>query len=462
MTDRHHRSECVDAGGLQPLACEGRHVAPRRSAQAVEEVVERCVPPLVAAEVILHSAHERVVAHPGDQLPQHRRTLVVRDPVEVHAYGVGVRHVVRNGVRRDQLILACGDRFHRVREVHPHIGEASGAGHGEVGHVGGECLIEPQVAPPAHGGDIAETVHVCHLVQDRLGASRKLGLTGAAPEDVGLVEGDAPRVFHGAHVELGNKELVVLVEWIRETEVALEEFEAGARDLEDIAGLLLHPLHQRLAAPEGHGDASMRALHHVVCAADERDEVWREWRRGVEAGDGESVRRLGADHACVAADAPRRRRGDAHAHRGLHVGLIEARQHLVRIERFELGVDVHATVNRIGEPVQSHSVNLVLALRFHVEAVLPAGQPAQPEARAVEAVCSRTDETPVQRHLVNRPRRDVDERFGALVGTIEGDLCRAGKRRRGGVVAQRERDRVREIREQLGPCSRLSGGEIVV
>ena len=39
--------------------------------------------------------------------------------------------------------------------------------------------------------------------------------------------------------------------------------------------------------------------------------------------------------------------------RGLQVGLVEAREHPLGIGGFELGVEVHLTVDRVDEPVQS-------------------------------------------------------------------------------------------------------------
>ena len=305
VTDRDLRPQRVHPGRLQPFVGELRHIASRGTAQAVEKVLERRVAPLVAAEVVLHAALECVVTHPRHQLSEHSRSLVVRDAVEVHPHRIRVGHVVGDRVRRDELILPGRHGLHRVGEVDPRIGETSGAEQPEIGHVRGERLIQPQVTPPAHGRYVAEAVHMRHLMQDRLRSSCQLGLTGAAPEDVRLVERDAPGVLHRPHVELGHEELVVLVEWVWETEIRVKEVQAGTGYLEDLERLLLDPLHQRFATPDGDGDAAMRALDHVIRPADYGDEIRWQRRCRVEPCDGVAIDGLAAEHLAVAAESPR-------------------------------------------------------------------------------------------------------------------------------------------------------------
>src|SRR5438309_8354581 len=99
-----------------------------------------------------------------------------------------------------------------------------------------------------------------HLVQDRLGPASQLGLTRATSKDVRLVERDASGILHGSHVEFRHEELVVLVEGVRESKIAVEEVQPGAGYFEDLERLLLDPLRQRFATPDGDGDAAMRAL----------------------------------------------------------------------------------------------------------------------------------------------------------------------------------------------------------
>ena len=64
----------------------------------------------------------------------------------------------------------------------------------------------------------------------------------------------------------------------------------------------------------------------------------------------------------------------------LQVGLIEARQDLVRVEGLEVRVDVHLVVHRVAEAVQADAGVLVLALRGHRQPV--GARRAGHEARA--------------------------------------------------------------------------------
>ena len=58
---------------------------------------------------------------------------------------------------------------------------------GQVGDVGREALVEPQVVPPAHRHEVAEP-HVGQLVEDRLGAAEALGVGRRVAEDLALAE----------------------------------------------------------------------------------------------------------------------------------------------------------------------------------------------------------------------------------------------------------------------------------
>ena len=122
--------------------------------------------------------------------------------------------------------------------------ELGGLHGGQVGHVLGEGLVEPEVVPPAHGDEVAEP-HVGELVQHGDGAALDLGVGDLGAEDVALEDGHGAGVLHGAGVELGHEELVVLLERVRAVELLLEELEALPGELEDVVGVEV--LRERLA-----------------------------------------------------------------------------------------------------------------------------------------------------------------------------------------------------------------------
>ena len=206
----------------------------------------------------------------------------------------------------------------------------------------------------------------------------------------------------------------------------------------------------------------MHALNDVVLAGDDRDQIGGERRGRVEVPGLQGTSRLGPQHATVAADPPCARRGDAHGDAGLQVRLIEARQHLVRVEGLEVRVDVHLAVHRVAQPVQADAGVLVLALRGHRQAVGSGAQASKPEYVAVEPVLRRGQALAVQRAFIDRPRRDVDEGLGALVRGVENDRRRALERGRVGIVAEHQRDLVREVGQQRGASPGVRFGEIVL
>ena len=59
---------------------------------------------------------------------------------------------------------------------------------GQVGHVLGEGLVQPEVVPPAHGHEVPEP-HVRQLVQHGDGAALHLRVGDLAAEDVALEDG---------------------------------------------------------------------------------------------------------------------------------------------------------------------------------------------------------------------------------------------------------------------------------
>ena len=101
--------EGVQAGRLQPVLAPDGEVPARCASQAVQEFLQVRVAPAVSLEVVLDAVHESVVADPRNQLTHHRCALVVRDAVKVLAHRNGIRDMVCDAMRRDQLVLARGD-----------------------------------------------------------------------------------------------------------------------------------------------------------------------------------------------------------------------------------------------------------------------------------------------------------------------------------------------------------------
>ena len=89
----------------------------------------------------------------------------------------------------------------------------------------------------------------CRIVTTRRSL---IGVGDLGAEDVGLGEGHRARVLHGARVELGHEELVVLGERVGVVELLLEELEALPGLLEDVVGVEV--LGERLAREDAERD----------------------------------------------------------------------------------------------------------------------------------------------------------------------------------------------------------------
>ena len=114
------------------------------------------------------------------------------------------------------------------------------------------------------------------LVQDDLRALEPLRLGGRVPEQEAVVEGDRADVLHGADVELGHEQLVVLGEGVGLVEEVRVVVEALAGDLEQLVGTLLELACERPAAEEPERDALVLGPHDLVRAGDERQQVGAE------------------------------------------------------------------------------------------------------------------------------------------------------------------------------------------
>ena len=169
----------VHAGRLEPQLGPAPEVAPARALELVEQVAQRRVAAGVRREVRADAALERLEAHPGDELLQHRGALVVGDRVEVHLDVAEVADLRDDRMRRRELVLLGGVRLLVARERRPDAGELGHLRGGERGRPGRERLVQPQVVPPLHRHRVAEP-HVAELVQhdDRALLAPRVGDAG--------------------------------------------------------------------------------------------------------------------------------------------------------------------------------------------------------------------------------------------------------------------------------------------
>ena len=89
------------------------------------------------------------------------------------------------------------------------------------GHIGSpfsKRFVKPQVFPPFHGDKIAKP-HMRHFVKNCAGTAQVLAFGDLASENQNIfVESYAANIFHCAPVVFSNCKLIVLTEWICQTE----------------------------------------------------------------------------------------------------------------------------------------------------------------------------------------------------------------------------------------------------
>ena len=209
--DRH--AQGGHARLLKPHAGPCLQVAPRDLLQLGEQVGQCGIAVGMGGQVALDPLEEALPAHVAHKSRQDGGPLGVGDAVEVHLDVVQVVDLGRDRVGRGELILVVGPALLEDLEGGPGVCEARGLGDGERGDVLGEGLVEPQVVPPLHRHHVPEP-HVGQLVEDGDGAALHARLDGPGAEDVVVAVGDAPGVLHGARIELGHEDLVVLREGV--------------------------------------------------------------------------------------------------------------------------------------------------------------------------------------------------------------------------------------------------------
>ena len=377
----HRRGERVVAGGAQPGVHPAAEVAVCLRVERRDEIGERGGGERMGREVASGASEEGVEADVVNQLRQRGGALGVGDAVEVGLGSLEIRDVRDHGVRRRHRIGEVGAYLPLGSEVHPAVLEAARL-HGDVAaHELGERLLQPQVAPPARGDEVAEP-HVAHLVHKGVGAGLLLRGRGRRAEQVGLGEGDQARVLHGAEVVLGHEDLVVLAPGVV-AEVGGEPVEAGLREAEQLVGVEV--LGQRLAAEQTQVDVAPQGIDAVVRAGAEAGDVGGQRRGGGEIDADDAVGHLLAGHLrLVGAQPPRVGPGEREAEGGAHVWLLEVGEDAAGVGRLVLRVEVGLAVDRIDETVHAFAGARVERAAAHGDdALLVDGEVAEGEAVAV-------------------------------------------------------------------------------
>ncbi len=318
-------------------------------------------------EVVDDPGEEHLVAERGVELLEDAGALGVGDAVEVlERRGRVERAVAGDGVRArslvgDQAPLAAG-----VGVVGPGVAELGDVRGDPVAHVLGEGLVEPQVVPPLRCGDVAEPL-VRHLVGDGGGPLDAAPAGHLAAEHQRVAEGHAAGVLHGAGVELRHERLVVVAERVADPEQPVELVEALLGRREQLVGVGVEVLGDRLPRREAERDAVVLVGDQVVGPGHERHEVRRQRLGLLELPDSGLDLLAGgvADHGPV--------RGGGHVQgvRRLEVGLVEAGEDAGRGVHEGHAVDVVPPVGRVHAAVQPLAVVAEAHHRVHDQLVGP-------------------------------------------------------------------------------------------
>ncbi len=289
--------------------------------------------------------------------PQNRRRLLVDD-----------RAVGRLGVDqvRNLLVNGCGaaraiDRVRRwfVMEMEPlpdipttRLTRCQG-GHGRVGEVVGEPLLDPQIIKPAHGHQIPEPL-VNQFVQNERRAGVPIGSGGLRREEDRLFpQVGCAGVLHAPKRESRKQHLVVLVEREGGAEILDERADPGRRQVRDRWPLRAGPFQLGSANEEAQRHAVSLGSQGGEVADGEREEIGaqrRALREGVPCPLG--VQRLDADWSGVGDDLQAGRDRQTQPEAPLQVGLIEAGKGEAGIHRHRQQIDEPVAIGRIIEADQ--------------------------------------------------------------------------------------------------------------
>ena len=431
------RAQPVVSGGVQP----GRHppaeVAVGLGVQGLDEVPQGRRGEGVGVEVATAPCQERLKAHVVHQLGQRRGALGIGDAVEVRLRGLEVGDVGHHGVGRRHGVGQVATHLPGGGEVHPAVGEPARLHRDVAAHELGEALLEPEVAPPAGGDEVAEP-HVAHLVHQGVGPALELRGGRGRAEQVVLGEGDQAGVLHRAEVVFGDEDLVVLDAPRVVAEVGGQPLEARLGEPEQLVGIEVAG--QALPAHQPQLHALPRVDDPVVGSRGQAGDVGRQGVGGRELGPHHPVRhrrprRLGL----VGTEPPALRPGEGEPEGRPEVGLFEVGEDAPRVGGLVLGVEVGLAVGGVDEAVQPLPRARVPAVGVDGDGAAAPRQPRQrdPGAVVLQGVGGAVDEDRV--HLADevqpglpRPagqrdrRRDREGVHGGVRGVADVDVDLVG------------------------------------
>ncbi len=317
----------------------------------------------VGVEIVVDAVTKAALAEVLLQHAQECAALLVGEHVE-HAFAVGGgSHLELDRAGAQQRVGVEGDAaLDAERRPSLPIGTV-GLACSDL-HERGECLVEPDAVPPAHGHEVAEP-HVGQLVCDHVGHQLAfvLGACGRVDQQQALTERDASEVLHGAGGEIGQCHQVDLVSGVGDAVVLLEPSQAEGSDILAEPGQVTLARHvhdsQRCAVDidgVGHVEASDHECHQVAAhhhGVGERDHVAPLDERSIDLGAVRDRRQAvvdverDAEHRLERRLVPAGKRPPAIG--GLHLG---AGDHLLDALLVDVGAAVEATKLVVEHPLE--------------------------------------------------------------------------------------------------------------
>ena len=251
------------------------------------------------------------------------------------------------------------------------------------------------------------------LVQDRHDAALAHGVGDLAAEHVHLGERHAAGVLHGARIELGHEQLVVLGERVGDAELLLVIGEALLGRPDDVVDVEVAP--EALTGEHAERNDAPFAVDELVTelfvrAGDERRDVGGDARRRLEPPRGRLAALVRDRLGCrlVRDDLPFGRSRHRELERRLQIRLLEHREHATRVGNLELRIEVHLPVDRVDEAVHALARVGVLAVGVDDELVALL-ESVQRDAR-IRPHVRRRELATVEGHLTDISGDEIDER----------------------------------------------------